>query len=69
MNFTLFWEILFHYQDVFKCLPIILYIGVLNTCHFQEQKQKTFCIERLYPDVQHRTFYILPKTELNHNEK
>lgn len=40
MNFTLFGENLFHYQDVFKRLPIILYIGVLNTCHFQEQKQR-----------------------------
>ena len=59
MNFTLFWEILFHYQDVFKCLPIILYIGVLNTCHFQEQKQRLISFKRLQQVLLHHTkFYV-----------
>lgn len=59
MNFTLFWEILFHYQDVFKCLPIILYIGVFNTCHFQEQKQRLISFKRLQQVLLYHTkFYV-----------
>ena len=46
-EFYPFWEILFHYQDVFKRLPIILYIGVLNTCHVQEQRQRLISFKRL----------------------
>ena len=57
---------------------IFVLTQVLDACFFGRGGEggggggevlKTFCIERLCPDVQHRTFYILPKTELNHNEK
>lgn len=59
MNFTLFGENLFHYQDVFKRLPIILYIGVLNTCHFQEQKQRLISFKRLQQVLfRHTKFYM-----------